>query len=885
MSLWRHLSRGLRALANRPAADAEIAEEVEHYLAEAEAAAAARGLAPADARRAARLEAGNATALQEQVRSYGWEYLVETTFDDLRHAVRQLRRAPGFATIATLTLALGIGASTAIVSAVKPVLFDPLPYPDARRIVGVWDRSRDGTRADVAFGSYREIATRSRAFESLSVMRPWLPALTGGAGPDGARPERVDGQLVSGGFFATLGVAPVLGRDFTPFDDAPGRPAVVILSDGLWRRRFAADPAVVGRTITIDDAPSTVVGIMPATFENVLAPTAEAWAPLRYDPALPADGREWGHHLRMVGRLRNGVSTADAGRELAGIAQAPLPEFSRPAWASLESGLEIAALRDDVTGGVRPVLVALLGAVGVLLLIACVNVTNLLVARGVQRQGELSLRSALGAGRGRLIRQVLTESLLLALLGGAFGMVVAAFGVRGLVALSPPGLPRIGAVRLDAPVFAIALIVTAVVGLGVGLLPALRASRPLHGQLQRQSHRIAGDHRVTRGALVTGEVALALMLLVSAGLLLRSLQRVFAIAPGFEPAGLLTMQIQAASGPDDGATQLFYAAALEAVRRIPGVTSAALTSQLPLTGDLDRYGLQFESSPSDGSGEDGAALRYAVSPGYLETMGIPLRRGRLIDRRDRAGAPVAVLINESLARRKFPGRDPIGQRLHFGSPDQPWYTVVGVVGDVRQTSLALTQPDAVYISAEQWYFADRLQSLVVRARGDVAALTPLVRSAIWSVDPNRPIVRVATMKSLLADSAAERRFALTVFGAFAVAALMLAAAGIYGVVSGSVTERMREIGVRSALGASRGSILGLIMRQGMTLAVAGVSIGVVGAVAATGALAGLLFGVSRLDPGTHAAVVALLLGVSALACWVPAWRAARIDPAITLRGE
>jgi len=557
-------------------------------------------------------------------------------------------------------------------------------------------------------------------------------------------------------------------------------------------------------------------------------------------------------------------------------------------WASLKQGLIVNALQDDVTRGVKPALLAVLGAVILVLVIACVNVTNLLLSRGAQRRGEFTMRAALGAGRTRMIRQLLTESLLLAILGGTLGMMVAEFGVRALVSLSPPGLPRVGAIRVDGAVFAFGIGVTTLIGLLVGLIPALHASRSdLHIGLQQSSQRTAGGHQLTRRTLVVAEVALAFVLLVSAGLLLRSMQRLFAVAPGFDASHLLTMQVQASGHrfDDDRVIHQFFAQAFEAVRAVPGVDSAAFVSQLPLSGDFDQYGVQFESSPNDDPKEDHSAFRYAVSPAYFETMGIPLRRGRLLDVHDVSGKPVAVLINESFAKRKFPGQDPIGQRVHIGDTHQPWYTIVGVVGDVKQTSLALGQADAAYITTEQWYSPDNPLCLVVRARGDAAALAPAVRNAIWSVDKDQPIIRVATMDDLLARSAAERRFALILFEAFGLVALVLAATGIYGVLSGSVTERLREIGVRSALGASRVNILALVVRQGMTLTGLGLVIGLGGALAASQGLVTLLFGVSRLDPATYAGVIALLLGVSGIASWVPARRATKVDPLVALRYE
>ena len=805
-----------------------------------------------------------------------WRWL-EDLWQDAGHALRTLRQRPGFTAVSVLTLALGIGASTAIFSAVNPILFEPLPYPHAGRVMMIWDMRRDGARSFPAFGAYHELLGRSRSFDAIAVMKPWQPTMT-----SASQPERFDGQQVSAAYFHVLGVSPVLGRDFQASDDQPNGPNVVILSDALWRRRFSADSTVVGRQVTLDGNIYNVVGVMPGAFENVPAPAAEIWSPLQYDMS---QGRAWGHHLRMLGRLRPSFNRDQARRELNAIAHAPVKEFPRAPWASLKDGFIVNSLQNEVTEGLRPALLVVLGAVLLVLAIACVNVTNLLLARGAQRRGEFAMRAALGAGRARMIRQLLTESLLLAGLGGALGIVVSEFGVRALVALSPPGLPRVGAIRLDGAVFAFGMGITTLVGLVVGLIPALQASRrDVYAGMQRSSPRTTGGHQLTRGTLVVAEVALALVLLVSAGLLLRSLKRLFAVAPGFDASHLLTMQVQTSGHrfDEDSATHRFFAQALEAVRRVPGVTAAAFTSQLPLSGDFDVYGVQFEPR-ANGNPEAADAFRYAVTPGYFETIGIPLRRGRLLDQHDVAGAPGAVLINESFAKRKFPGEDPIGRRVHVGSVA---CIIVGVVGDVKQTSLAVSPSDAVYITTKQWRtFADHAMSLVVRARGDAAALAPAVKNAIWSVDKDQPVIRVATMDHLVAASAAERRFALVLFEAFAIVALVLAATGIYGVLSGSVSERMREIGVRTALGASRSNILALVVRQGMALTGIGVSIGLGGAVAASHALVTLLFGVSRLDPITYAGVTALLAGVSVVACWVPAWRAARVDPSFTLRAE
>ena len=888
MSLWRQFTRGVRVLFNRDAADRDIVDEVQQFLDQATAEGRARGLAPEDARRAARLEVGNPTAMREQVRGYGWENVITTFVSDVRYGLRRLRGSPGFAAVTVLTLALGIGATTSIFSAVNPILFEPLPYAQARQIMMIWYGADDGARASQTFGTYRELIARSHAFEALAVFRPWQATMTG---PE--EPTRFDGQRVTASYFHVLGASPALGQDFNPADDLPHGSNVVILSHTLWQRRFGGDASIVGRQITLNDSPYTVIGVMPLGFENVLSPSAGVWSLLQYDPSLPAQGREWGHHLHMVGRLRPGTGIDRARQELDAIAHAPVRDFPRQPWASMKHGLMVNSLQEEVTRGVRPALLVVGGAVLLVLIMACANVTNLLLARGAQRRAEFAMRVALGAARSRLICHLLTESLLLGAIAGLLGLAIANIGVRALVALSPPELPRIGAIGVNGSVFAFALAISVLTGLAVGLMPALYVSRgDLHVGLQEHSRRAAGHRQLTRGTLVVAEVAIALVLLVGAGLLFRSLERLFAIAPGFDPSNLLTMQVQITSPrrfPDDQAFHRFYEQALDAARRVPGVATAAFTSELPLSGDdnsFDEYGVQVEQR-SNAPPERVDANRYAVTAGYFETMGIPLRHGRLFGERDMRPAPVRpVIVSESFARRAFSDQDPIGRRIRFGGPaNRLWDVVVGVVGDVKQTSLAATNLDAVYVTTSQWLWAETPLWLVVRARGDAATLAPPIRETVWSVDKDQPIVRSATMDQRLASSEADRHFALIVFEAFGLMALSLATVGIYGVLSGSVTERTREIGVRSALGASRRDILTLIVGQGLTLTALGISIGLVAATAASRALVTLLFGVGRVDPTTYGGVVALLLGVSAIACWFPAWRAARVDPSITLRAE
>jgi putative ABC transport system permease protein len=874
----RQIARGLRALFNRADTDREISDEVQHYLDQATADHMRRGLTRDQAVRAARLELGNTTVVAEQVRTSGWENALDTALADLRYAARRLRSAPLFTAVATLTLALGVGATTAIFSVVSPILLEPLPYPDADRIASITELGRDGSRNAGTFGVYHELSQRARSFAALSVIRVWQPSVTGAD-----RPERLDGQRVTASYFRVLGVRPAIGRDFEPADDVPNAPNVVVLADALWRRRFGGDPAIIGRSVKLDDTPYVVIGIMPPAFENVLSATAGVWAPLRYDIS---EDRAWGHHLRTIGRLAPGVGIDRASRNVNEVGRAVI-NARRPASYDTATRFIATRLQDDLTRGVRPALLAILGAVGLVLVIACVNVTNLLLGRGAQRRGEFALRTALGAGRRRLIRQLLTESLLLSALGGALGMVAAAVGVRALVALSPQELPRLASVGIDSSVLTFGIVLTTLIGLAFGLAPAIQASRlgPSH-DLQHASRRTAGGRERTRAALVVAEVALALVLLVGSGLLLRSVQRLFAVSSGFDSSGLVTMQVQVASRrfAENDARQRFFDDALDAVQRVPGVEQAAYTSLLPLSGDRDEYGAHFDAT-ADQPARSYSVFRYAVSPAFLETMRIPLRRGRLIAEGDRAGSPRVVLLSESLARRALPGVDPVGQRMRIGPSDSEPFTIVGVVGDVKQMSLALSQSEAVYIPASQWPWIDNAMSFVARTRGGGAALAPAIRDAIWSVDKDQPVVRVATMDELVATSAANRRFVLVLFEVFALTALVLAVAGIYGVLSGSVTERTREIGVRSALGASHGNILGLIVRQGLGLTALGIILGLGGAVVTTRAITTMLYGVSRLDPLTYVAVVALLGTASLIACAVPAWRAGRVDPVTALRSD
>ena len=798
---------------------------------------------------------------------------------DLRHGLRLLARSPLFTALCVLTLGLGIGATTAVVSVVEPVLLRALPYPDADHLALVWELDAEGETVNTSFATFADLARDARTLASAAAVGGWQPTVA-----RGGEAERLTGQRVSWTFFRTLGVRPLLGRDFARAEDVPGANRVVVLGHGLWQRRFGADSAIVGRTVLLDDEAHLVVGVLPPTFESVLNRDAQIWRVLGYDASQPWACRTC-RHLRMVARVRPDVAPEAAGAELqrllVGLAAAHPRDYAT-------AGGRVVGMQQEVTKRVRPVLVAVAGATALVLLLAVVNVANLQLARAVRRDEEFAIRAALGAGRGRLARQLLAEGLLLVGLGGAAGVLVARLALPALLANIPDGLPRLDAVRLDGVALLVAAAVTLTLGVVIGLLPALRGGRRALAGGLRTAGRVGGGRNVVRAGLVVSEVALALVLLVGAGLLSRSLVRLLAVDVGFDTARLLSLEVQATGAAYDSPEKVVAAfdRAVAAVAALPGVVAVGTTSQLPLSGSMDQYGIRAQDRPLANPALAPDADRYVVSPDLMRTLGVRVVHGRALEAADdRAAAEPVVVVSEALAAALWPGEDALGRRVQLGAPDTPWRRVVGVAGDLRHSGLDDPETNQIYVPQRQWPWANDVATLVVRTRGDPAALAATVRETVRRLDPSQPVTNVATMEQLVARSTAQRRLATVLFGAFAAIAVVLAAAGIYGVLAALVAERVREIGLRSALGATPGDIVRLVAAHGVRLAALGLAAGLLGALAVGRLLGSLLFDVRPADPATLVVVSAALLLVAAAACLAPVRRALRVQPMAALRAE
>ena len=793
---------------------------------------------------------------------------------EFRHALRRLRRAPGFALVAVLTLALGIGANTAIFSVVNAVLLRPLPYQEPERLV-----SLDLDALNYA-GSYVQLRERAKTVYVAAYRNREL-GLTGHG-----EPLQLQSTAATPDLFPLLGVDAVIGRTFLPSESQPGHDAVVMLSYGLWKSRFGGDPAIVGQQIRLDSTSRTVVGVAPAALRFPSA-TTQLWVPLALDPVNRVE--LWSTGASIIGRLRPGSTLAQANAEVATLAPQMLELFPWKMPASYGSKAAAIPLRERLVQNIRPILLILLGATGMVLLIACVNVANLMLARTTTRQRELAIRTALGAGKKQLVRQLLTESMVLALLGGALGLLLALWGVQALTAGLPADTPGLGEIGIDRAVLGITFLLSLVTGLAFGLLPALRAARPdVRGVLNEggRASSAGRERRRLSGGLVVAEVALAMVLVTGAGLLIRSFWRLLQTDTGFRAEQLVSAGIEPPTFryQSDLSQREFYESLLDRLGSLPGVRMAAVTSRLPFGGK--NYGSVFsiegQPDPAHTGNWPFADVGAVISTEYLRTMDVPLIRGRGLTDADRVGAPDVVLINESLARHYWPNEDPVGKRMRQPG-DSAWATIIGVVGDVKHDQLSEEEKGAFYRPLGQRPMDDA--SVIIRTTVDPDSLADLLRSAVASVDPDTPVSGIRSMNQLISSSLSQPRFAMALLVAFGGLALLLGVVGIYGVIAYTVSQRTHEIGVRMALGARPQDVLRIVIHHGMALTVLGIIAGIVASLALTRLLSNLLYGVGALDPLTFIAAPLILFGVALLASYIPAHRAARVDPVIALREE
>lgn len=804
---------------------------------------------------------------------------------DLKYGARQLTRRPGFAAILVTTLALGIGANTAVFSVVHGVLLRSLPFEDPDRLAVVWSQfpTMDLNEFPASWPEFVEYREQNRAFEELGAWVGGERTITGGD-----QPERVDVTVFTHTMWSVLGVAPILGRTFTDEEDVAGRDDVVVLSHGLWERRFGSDPSLVGRSIELDGRSTLVLGVMPSDFEFRVNTEGEAWIPMGIDPGDPP-GRA-NHFASIAGRLADGVSMEQAREDLSGILALWEADGSiGHTWRPPGHPAFLRPLHEQVVGDVRSNLLILLGAVGFVLLIACANVANLLLVRGEGRQREISIRASMGAGRGRIVRQLVTESLMLALVGGALGVGLAFAGLQVLLAMAPATLPRFEQVGLNGAVLAFSGGVTLTAGVLFGLVPSLHAARlNIQGALREEGRGGTvgrGRFRV-RQLLVVSEMALAVVLLITAGLLMQSFWRLQGVDPGFDSEQVLAISVNLpeASYPDDSDVTGFFRDLMPRIEALPGVTATAAVRTPPLTGSLPPNDIEIENFDPPEDGPPMNADIQMVTAGYFETLGVPLLQGRAFDDRDHSESEIVAVIDEVLAERFFPGEGPIGQRIR--QPGSEWSTIIGVVGGVHQQGLDIEPRANLYFTHAQGpstWFAVRGMTVLLRTGVEPLGLVTSTRQVVREIDSNLPVFEVTTMENTLALSTATERFSMYLQLVFAAVALVLAVVGIYGVLSYSVAQRTQEIGIRMALGAQSESILKLVVGQGLVLIFVSVALGVVAALAFAQVLSGLLYGISPRDPLTYGAVVGVLTVVAAVACYIPARRASSVAPQTALR--
>ncbi len=880
MNALRRLWYRLRVLLHKKQSDEEMNREIEQHLAGLTSRYEAEGMSPAQARQAALKEFGGVEQIKERARAERvWMWPLEFS-RDLRYALRMLAKNPGFTFVAVMALALGIGANSAIFSVIDVVLVRPLPYRDAAQLVTVWEEATKlgfpfNTPSPANFLDWRE---QNSVFSGMAATADKSFNLTGSG-----EPERLDGERVSANLFSLLGADPFLGRSFLPEEDAPGKGDAVILSYGLWQRRFGAARDLIGKPIVLNGTSYRVIGVMPRDFV-LPGPKDQLWVPLAFESKEAAS--RGNHYLRVIARLKPGVTMQAAGSQMSTIAARLAQQY--PQYNS-QIGSVIRSMREEVVGDVRPALLVLLGAVGCVLLIACANVANLLLARAAVRQKEIALRLALGAGRSRLVRQFLTESLLLGTLGGVFGLLLAGFGLEVLKRFIPNAISHPEAIGIDLRVLLFAILISVLTALAFGLVPAMQALRfDLNATLKeggRDSSSGAGRQRL-RSMLIVGEIAVSFVLLIGAGLLINSFLHLRNLDPGFRPENLLAMKVELPELKYSDQTQrsTFYEELLRRVRELPGVKAAAVASNLPLTYDGDSIDISMEGQPDPPPNERPSVIIRVVSPGYFETMGIPLLRGHEFTAKDYEKTVPGVVISEKTARYFWPKEDALGKRLKPGSSTSPgrWRQVIGIVKDVRQNDFVADPGLQIYFTYRQ-VDAFPPNALVLRTSVDPLSLGPAVRRVVQEVDKDQPVSDIRTMSEIVSAAVARQRFSMLLLGIFAAVALILAGIGIYGVMSYSVAQRTREIGIRMALGAQKSDVLKMTVGQGLQLVIVGVVIGLAAALVLTRVMSSLLFGVSATDPMTFVTISLILLGVALTASYVPALRSMKVDPVIALR--
>jgi predicted permease len=801
---------------------------------------------------------------------------------DLRYALRQMRKSPGFTVVAVITLALGIGATTAVFSVVDQVLLHPLPYPDSDRLVTVSQTFEGVSTGDASPANYldwveQNEASQDHAFAYMAATRGWPASLS-----TGDRPERVKGTMATPNFFPLFGVNPVLGRGLEASDAQPGNDHVVVLGYGVWQRYFAADRGIVGRGIRLNGEQYTVLGVMPLNFSP--DEYGELWVPSPWGvPTHPLspdkDPRQFRdrNYLEVWARLRPGVTSQQAHVELDTIGRRLEKEYPN---SNAKTGVSFLPLHDYVVGDIRPILLVLLAAVIFVLLICCANVANLLLARATSRAKEISIRTTLGASRQRLLRQLLTESILLALLGGLLGLFLAVVAVPSLLALSPPDIRQFKQIGISREVLAFSFLASAICGVAFGLIPALQGSRSNPSESLKEGERGSTSNRGrTRAVLVIAEVGLSLVLLLGAGLLVKSFARLMNVSPGFDPDHLLTFTIGLPSSADSVHQLAFYQQVLEHLQTLPGVKAVGAVSRLPLAGGNSSRGF---SVPGNANAYN-ADIRVST-PDYFRTMGIPLLKGRNFSESDVGSSLNVAVINEALARAVFPGEDPIGKQLTNFGPDSLTLQIIGVIGNVRHVGLDTAPNSEIYqvLGQAQW---PSMFVAIRSATADPTSITSAAQRAVWSANQDVPLANIRTMQEVIANSVQRRRFSMLMLTMFATVAMLLAAIGLYGVMSYSVAQRTKEIGIRMALGARRPDVLALVVKQGMALVFAGIAAGTILSLATTRLISGMLFGITATDPLTFAGVAALLSVVAFLANYLPARRAASVDPMVALRYE